>query len=126
MKFQDISQIKNRSNDKIKDDFIGKSLDNIEINNNFLGENVTKSCMMTNKDNLNKENFNQKSAKFLNRNSDIYFSQKKANNLNLNEIKPILIIDVKLKEGLTKHIKVFEADTSEKLSTEFSEENSKI
>jgi len=38
-------------------------------------------------------------------------------------LKPILIIDVKLKEGIMKHIKVYEGDTADNLSNNFADEN---
>lgn len=134
MKYQDISQIKTRekSFDKIKENFIplGKSIDDNEINNynNFLTENnynnnienVTKSCIMNTNNNLN-NNFNQKSA--ILRNNNPINSNRSVNNIA--DLKPILIIDVKLKENLTKNIKVYEGDTSSKLAAKFSEENSK-
>lgn len=64
-------------------------------------------------------------------NSNQNHLQRKSQNGNLlsNEVtntKPILIIDVKLKEGNVSHIKVYEGDTAEKLSNEFADANGKF
>jgi len=87
-----------------------------------------------NKQNFNSENANKnhqiKNSNQINNNIQTINNKKSVNtNFNSNDnlnLKPILIIDVKLKEGIMKHIKVYEGDTAEKLSNEFAELNSKI
>ncbi len=107
---------KNKNSTKNLDNFASIS----PINKNFYD-------VIPAKKNVNSENYNK--YQLIDSNIDNQKRKSNINILNSNEIlntKPILIIDVKLKEGIMKHIKVYEGDTSDKLSNEFADANSKI
>ncbi len=78
---------------------------------NFKSQNTFNNQVETS---LNNNNFQRKSL------NEIIYSNETANR------KPILIIDVKLKEGYMSHIKVYEGDTAEELSNDFADLNSKL
>lgn len=106
----------------------------------FMDKNIVNSCILpkTTKNKYNNilefdkgnfaNNLNSNSKDFLASESQAYnhpqvnenlISQEEASNEN----KPLLIIDVKLKDGQVKNIKVFEGDTATELSNNFADEN---
>ena len=77
-----------------------------------------------NKLNYNYENSSNNQAKSSNQNHvQGKFQDGNIYNNDKSNSKPILIIDVKLKEGNMSHIKVYEGDTAEKLSNNFANVN---
>lgn len=107
--FAEISPINNNNNGNKK-----KNLNEIRpYKLNFNSENEIINSNINNNQ-VKSSNQNHIQRKSLNEN---FFGDEAANR------KPILIIDVKLKEGNMSYIKVYEGDTAEKLSNDFGDLN---
>ena len=107
--------------ENINDDFLGlnKNIKNVSSISNTKTKTSYKNNLIENENNFQELDYNSKNNNFKsqiltkNNHNTINYENKDSE-------KPLLIIDVKLGEGLIKNIKVFEGDSADKLSYDFS------
>lgn len=125
LKSENSKIISNKNNihitENINDDFLGlnKNIKNVSSISNTKRKTSYKNNLTENENNFQELDYNSKNNNFKSQ----ILTKNNQNSLNYDKKdseKPLLIIDVKLGEGLIKNIKVFEGDSADKLSNDFS------